>query len=140
MGVLGPGTGNYFPTFWQTISMTLGLSLGTIGLPHLLLRFYTNPSAKAARRSALMAIGIASVFFLFAVYLGVVGRAIFIKGEASSQVMSDLITGGNNMVVPSTAQALGGGMDARSCYRWCLCCHFLKFVRAIHRKLWSTCS
>ncbi|MBO0999943.1 cation acetate symporter [Bacillus sp. SD075] len=102
------GTGNYFPTFWQTISMTIGLSLGTIGLPHLLLRFYTNPSAKAARRSALMAIGIASVFFLFAVYLGAVGRAIFIKGEASSQVMSDLIMGGNNMVVPSTAQALGG--------------------------------
>lgn len=102
------GTGNYFPTFWQTISMTIGLSLGTIGLPHILLRFYTNPSAKAARRSALMSIGIASVFFLFAVYLGTVGRAIFIQGDASSQVMSDLVTGGNNMVIPSTAQALGG--------------------------------
>lgn len=102
------GTGNYFPTFWQTISMTIGLSLGTIGLPHLLLRFYTNPSARAARRSALMAIGIASVFFLFAVYLGTVGRAIFIKGDASPQVMSDLVSGGNNMVIPSTAQALGG--------------------------------
>ena len=102
------GTGNYFPTFWQTISMTIGLSLGTIGLPHLLLRFYTNPSARAARRSALMAIGIASVFFLFAVFLGTVGRAIFIKGDASPQVMHDLVAGGNNMVIPSTAQALGG--------------------------------
>lgn len=102
------GTGNYFPTFWQTISMTIGLSLGTIGLPHLLLRFYTNPSARAARRSALMAIGIASVFFLFAVYLGAVGRAIFIKGDADPQVMSDLVSGGNNMVIPSLAQALGG--------------------------------
>lgn len=102
------GTGNYFPTFWQTISMTIGLSLGTIGLPHLLLRFYTNPSARAARRSALMAIGIASVFFLFAVFLGTVGRAIFIKGDASPQVMHDLVSGGNNMVIPSTAQALGG--------------------------------
>ena len=102
------GTGFYFPSFWQTISMTIGLALGTIGLPHILLRFYTNPSAKAARKSALMAIGIASVFFLFAVYLGVVGRAIFLSGDASSTVMNDLVTGGNNMVIPSTAQALGG--------------------------------
>ncbi|MGM9929913.1 MAG: cation acetate symporter [Bacillus sp. (in: firmicutes)] len=102
------GTGFYFPTFWQTISMTIGLALGTIGLPHILLRFYTNPSAKAARKSALMAIGIASVFFFFAVYLGVVGRSIFLSGDASTQVMKDLVTGGNNMVIPSTAQALGG--------------------------------
>ncbi|WP_019240843.1 MULTISPECIES: sodium/solute symporter [Bacillus] len=102
------GTGFYFPTFWQTISMTIGLALGTIGLPHILLRFYTNPSAKAARKSALMAIGIASVFFLLAVYLGVVGRSIFLGGDASPEVMKDLVTGGNNMVIPSTAQALGG--------------------------------
>ncbi|PAE41230.1 sodium/solute symporter [Bacillus sp. 7884-1] len=107
-GAVWTGTGNYFPSFWQTISMTIGLSLGTIGLPHILLRFYTNPSAKAARKSALMAIGIASVFFLFAVYLGVVGRSIFLSGNVDSAVMKDLIAGGNNMVVPSTAQALGG--------------------------------
>ncbi|MEH6942717.1 sodium/solute symporter [Bacillus sp. JJ722] len=102
------GTGFYFPTFWQTISMTIGLALGTIGLPHILLRFYTNPSAKAARKSALMAIAIASAFFLLAVYLGVVGRSIFLSGDASEQVMKDLVLGGNNMVIPSTAQGLGG--------------------------------
>ncbi len=102
------GTGNYFPSFWQTVSMTIALSLGTIGLPHILLRFYTNPSAKAARRSALMAIGIASVFFLLAVYLGAVGRSIILAGSADPQVIKDLIAGGNNMVIPSTAQALGG--------------------------------
>jgi cation/acetate symporter len=102
------GTGNYFPSFLQTVSMTIALSLGTIGLPHILLRFYTNPSAKAARKSALMAIGIASLFFFFAVYLGVVGRAIFLEGNADPQVIKDLVAGGNNMVIPSTAQALGG--------------------------------
>lgn len=107
-GNVWTGTGNYFPTYVQTISMTIGLALGTIGLPHILLRFYTNPSAKAARKSALMAIAIASVFFLFAVYLGVVGRAIFLSGEASPQVIKDMIIGGNNMVIPSTAEALGG--------------------------------
>jgi len=107
-GAAWTGTGFYFPTFWQTISMTIGLALGTIGLPHILLRFYTNPSAKAARKSALMAIGIASTFFLLAVFLGVVGRAIFISGTASEEVMRDLVLGGNNMVIPTTALALGG--------------------------------
>ena len=107
-GAAWTGTGFYFPTFWQTISMTIGLALGTIGLPHILLRFYTNPSAKAARKSALMAIGIASAFFLLAVYLGVVGRSIFISGTASEEVMRDLVLGGNNMVIPTTALALGG--------------------------------
>ncbi len=55
-----------------------------------------------------MAIGIASAFFLLAVYLGVVGRAIFISGSASEEIMRDLVLGGNNMVIPTTALALGG--------------------------------
>lgn len=101
-------TGNYFPSFWQTISMVIGLALGTIGLPHILLRFYTNPSAKSARKSALMAIGIASVFFFFAVYLGTVGRALFLDGSTDPKIISDMIKGGSNMIVPSTAEALGG--------------------------------
>jgi cation/acetate symporter len=55
-----------------------------------------------------MAIAIASLFFFFAVYLGVVGRYIFLSGSAEEQVMKDLVSGGNNMVIPSTAKALGG--------------------------------
>jgi len=101
-------TGNFFPSFLQTLSMTIGLAFGTIGLPHILLRFYTNPSAKAARRSALMAIGIASLFFFFAIYLGTVGRALFLNGELEPRIMKDMITGGQNMIVPSVAEALGG--------------------------------
>ena len=77
-------------------------------MPHILLRFYTNPNAKAARKSAVMSIGIASLFFGLAVYLGVVGRAIFLEGNASAEVMKNLVTGGDNMVVPSIATALGG--------------------------------
>lgn len=100
--------GSFNPNFWHAASMIIGLSLGTIGLPHILLRFYTNPSAKAARSSALMAIGIASLFFFFALYLGVVGRAIFLEGGTSPEVMKNLIMGGDNMVVPSIAEVLGG--------------------------------
>ncbi|WP_091260612.1 hypothetical protein [Aneurinibacillus sp. XH2] len=54
----------------------------------ILLRFYTNPSTKAARKSALMTTTITSAFF-FAVYLGAVGRPIFLSGSAEPQVMKD---------------------------------------------------
>lgn len=107
-GAIWSSTGFLTPNFFHTLSLVIGLSLGTIGLPHILLRFYTNPSAKAARKSALMAIGIASLFFLFAVYLGVVGRAVFLQGGLSPEVMKNLVTGGDNMVVPSIAEVLGG--------------------------------
>lgn len=100
--------GSFNPNFWHSASMLIGLSLGTLGLPHILLRFYTNPDAKAARKSAVMAIGIASLFFACAIYLGVVGRAIFLSGNTSAEVMQNLITGGDNMVIPSIATALGG--------------------------------
>ncbi|WP_017754198.1 sodium/solute symporter [Calidifontibacillus oryziterrae] len=102
------GTGFYFPSFWQTVSMTIGLAFGTIGLPHILLRFYTNPSAKAARSSALMAIVLASVFFFFAVYLGTVGRAMFLDPSTDPRIIGDMVKGGQNMIIPSTAEALGG--------------------------------
>ncbi|MCG3088391.1 cation acetate symporter [Sporosarcina cyprini] len=101
-------SGLFNPNFWHSISMVIGLALGVLGLPHILLRFYTNPNAKAARKSAVMSIGIASLFFGLAVYLGVVGRAIFLEGNASTEVMKNLVTGGDNMVVPSIATALGG--------------------------------
>lgn len=101
-------TGFYFKSFWETLSMTLGLALGTIGLPHILLRFYTNPSGRSARKSALMSIAVASFFFLIAVYLGAVGRATILKGNPSTQVIKDMVIGGDNMIIPSTALALGG--------------------------------
>lgn len=52
------------------------LVFGSLGLL-ILLRFYTNPIAREARLSRPIAIGIASVFFILALYLGTVGRAMF---------------------------------------------------------------
>lgn len=101
-------TGSYFPSFLQTISMVIGLAFGTIGLPHILLRFYTNPSGKEARKSAMMAIIIASVFFFFAIYLGAVGRALFLDPATDPKIIKEMVEGGTNMVVASTAEALGG--------------------------------
>jgi len=102
-----PG-GYLFKTLPSTISILFGLIFGTLGLPHILLRFYTNPSAKEARYSGLFAIGIASTFFILALYLGTVGRAVFVDGGLTATVAKNFTTGGVNMVIPTLAEALGG--------------------------------
>lgn len=107
-----PG-GYLFKTLPSTLSILIGLAFGTIGLPHILLRFYTNPSAKEARYSALFAIAIASTFFALALYLGAVGRYVYVNGGFNGQPLSDVVvkyftTGGTNMVIPALAEALGG--------------------------------
>ncbi len=104
--------GGIFKSLTESISMLIGLSLGTLGLPHILLRFYTNPSAKEARYSALFAICIASTFFAIALYLGVVGRYLFLAGAQagtlSPENMKAFVTGGVNMVVPTISDIIGG--------------------------------
>ncbi|WP_394276107.1 cation acetate symporter [Luteococcus sp.] len=52
------------------ISLALALVLGTAGLPHVLMRFYTVPTAKEARRSVTWAIGLIGAFYLFTMVLG----------------------------------------------------------------------
>lgn len=105
-------TGSMFTNLLGTLSMVIGLAFGTLGLPHILLRFYTNPSAKDARYSALFAIGIASVFFALALYLGTAGRYVLLQGAQDGtlnlETMKAMITGGQNMIVPALAEALGG--------------------------------
>ena len=52
------------------ISLALALVLGTAGLPHVLMRFYTVPTAKEARRSVVWAIALIGAFYLFTLVLG----------------------------------------------------------------------
>ncbi len=59
---------------YQTGSLLLALLLGTMGLPHVLVRFYTNPDGRAARRTTLIVLGLLSVFYLFPTAFGVLGR------------------------------------------------------------------
>ncbi len=104
--------GGVFKNPIESLSMVIGLSFGTIGLPHILLRFYTNPSAKEARYSALFAIAIASTFFAIALYLGVAGRYLFLEGAKagtlSPENLKAFVVGGTNMVVPTVANIIGG--------------------------------
>jgi Na+(H+)/acetate symporter ActP len=61
-------------TVYRAVSLLVALLLGTLGLPHVLVRFYTNPDGVAARRTTLIVLGLLSVFYLFPVAIGMLGR------------------------------------------------------------------
>ncbi|AIY03814.1 MULTISPECIES: sodium/solute symporter [Arthrobacter] len=60
---------------YRTLSLLVALLFGTLGLPHVLVRFYTNPDGAAARRTTLIVLGLLSIFYLFPTVYGVLGRA-----------------------------------------------------------------
>jgi cation/acetate symporter len=85
-------------------SLALALVLGTAGLPHILIRFYTTPTAKAARKSVLWAIGLIGSFYLMTLVLGF-GAAALVDTGKGSQIQ----TSAGNLASPLLAQAVGGG-------------------------------
>ncbi len=66
---------------YQNVSLLVALLFGTLGLPHVLVRFYTNPDGQSARRTTLIVLGLLSVFYLFPTAYGLVGR-MFAPGLA----------------------------------------------------------
>lgn len=86
------------------VSLGLALVLGTAGLPHILIRFYTVPTARDARKSVLWAIGLIGVFYLFTLVLGF-GAAALLKGDKAKEVA----TSGGNLASPLLAENVGGG-------------------------------
>ena len=61
-------------TLFATYSLILATFLGTMGLPHVLVRFYTNPDGASARRTTLVVLGMVGMFYLFPTLYGVLGR------------------------------------------------------------------
>jgi cation/acetate symporter len=96
------GTGDWKSKL-DLISLGLALVLGTAGLPHVLMRFYTVPSAKEARRSVNWAIGLIGVFYLFTLALGFGAAALV----GSSVIRTSSPSG--NTAAPQLAEELGGG-------------------------------
>lgn len=96
--------GDALQTFYNKIdllSLGAALVLGTAGLPHILIRFYTVPSARTARRSVLWAIGIIGTFYLMTLALGF-GAAALVGGKAIQEQNR-----GGNTAAPQLAEALG---------------------------------
>ncbi|MCC9175988.1 sodium/solute symporter [Arthrobacter sp. zg-Y179] len=59
---------------YRNISLSIALLCGTLGLPHVLVRFYTNPDGPSARRTTLIVLGLLSLFYIFPITYGVLGR------------------------------------------------------------------
>jgi len=86
----------------DAISLGLALMLGLLGLPHILMRFYTVPDAKAARTSVLYATGFIGYFYLIVPIAGF-GAAALVGRDLIRQ-----IDAGGNMAAPLLAELLGG--------------------------------
>ncbi|WP_084161728.1 cation acetate symporter [Nocardia sp. BMG51109] len=86
----GGGFGGKHPLY-QVYSLIIATFLGTMGLPHVLVRFYTNTDGRAARSTALAVIGLVGVFYLFPVLLGVFARLyvpqLLITGTSDAAVV-----------------------------------------------------
>jgi cation/acetate symporter len=89
-------------TLFATYSLILATFLGTMGLPHVLVRFYTNPDGASARRTTLVVLALVGLFYLLPTLYGVLGRIW------TPQL---LMTGGTDAVVLLLPEAaLGGGV------------------------------
>jgi cation/acetate symporter len=99
--ILGPGT--YLKTPILVISTGLTIFIGTAGLPHVLMRFFTVPDAKAARRSVLWTTSLIALFTVLVTLIGFGARAVL--GEGAHEAVGE----GGNLAAPLLAQALGGG-------------------------------
>ncbi|MFE1595302.1 cation acetate symporter [Nocardia sp. NPDC058705] len=102
--VLAPGAqyGGSEMSKLNFLSLGLALVLGTAGLPHVLMRFYTVPTAKEARRSVVWAIALIGSFYLFTLVLGYGAAAIV----GPDKILA--AAGGQNSAAPLLAFELGG--------------------------------
>lgn len=106
---LMPGL-RYHGTYGQLdlISLGLALVLGTAGLPHILMRFYTVPTARSARSSVVWATVIIGVFYILTTFLGFGAATLVGKAHIANQ----------NLAAPLLAEAVGGTL-------------FLAFIAAV---------
>ena len=108
--IMGPGTLLSDPI--STLSLSLGAVFGLAGLPHILMRFFTVPNAKEARKSVFYASGFIGYFFLLTFILGLAAVVIvgtdpqfFVGGKVGGPLI-----GGGNMVALHLAKAVGGDL------------------------------
>jgi len=88
------------------ISLGMALVFGTAGLPHILMRFFTVPTAQEARKSVIWAMAIIGGFYVLTLFLGL-GAAMNV-GAVNIRAVDP----GGNMAAPLLAQFVGGGPDS----------------------------
>lgn len=92
----------------SAISLGIALMFGAAGLPHILMRFFTVPNAKEARKSVFYATGFIGYFYILTFFIGI-GAVAFVLGNPEYFQDGKLI-GGSNMPAIHLAHALGGDL------------------------------
>ncbi len=105
--IMGPG--NFVKDPISAISFGMALMFGTAGLPHILMRFFTVPSAKEARKSVMWATGWIGYFYLLTFIIGF-GAITFVLTNPEFLDAKGGLLGGNNMAAVHLANAVGGNV------------------------------
>ncbi len=92
----------------SAISLGVALVFGTAGLPHILMRFFTVPDARAARKSVFIATGLIGYFYLLTVIMGF-GAIVFVS-QNPDFLVDGVLRGGNNMAAIHLAEAAAGDL------------------------------
>ena len=96
----GQGAGGDGHPLYTTYSIIVATFLGTMGLPHVVVRFYTNPDGRAARRTTLVVLGLLGMFYVLPPVYGALGRVY--AGELVAEGRSDAV------VLELPARMIGG--------------------------------
>ena len=103
--IMGPGTFIKDPV--SAISFGMALMFGTAGLPHILMRFFTVPSAKEARKSVFWATTWIGYFYILTFIIGF-GAIVLVSTNPDFKDSAGKLLGGNNMAAIHLAKAVGG--------------------------------
>jgi len=105
LSIMGPG--NFVKDPISAISFGMALMFGTAGLPHILMRFFTVPSAKEARKSVLWATTWIGYFYILTFIIGF-GAIVLVGTNPEFKDAAGKLLGGNNMAAVHLAKAVGG--------------------------------
>ncbi|MDQ2837498.1 MAG: cation acetate symporter [Actinomycetota bacterium] len=105
------GSGREHPLY-ANLSLILAICLGTMGLPHVLVRFYTNPDGRDTRRTALIVIVLLSGFYLLPTVFGVLGRRYLPDLLLTGQTDATVLLLPQRMIAGSVGQLLGALVTA----------------------------
>jgi cation/acetate symporter len=106
--IMGPG--NFVKDPISAISFGMALMFGTAGLPHILMRFFTVPSAKAARSSVMWATGWIGYFYMLTFIIGFGAISFVLTNPEFLDPVKGGLRGGGNMAAIHLANAVGGNV------------------------------
>jgi cation/acetate symporter len=108
LSIMGPG--GFIKDPISAISFGMALMFGTAGLPHILMRFFTVPNAKEARKSVLWATTWIGYFYILIFIIGFGAITLVLTNPEFADVAKGTLKGGGNMAAVRVAQAVGGNV------------------------------